>query len=124
MFLIYSLLMGLAALVLTPYWLVQSARHGKYLANLGERLGFSFPALGDRAGGGGEKGAGLKPSRPAEQGTIWLHAVSVGEVLSSVALARRLKDENPDRALIISTTTLTGQALARERMQDGRWDSR
>lgn len=116
MFLIYSLLMGLATLVLTPYWLLQSVRHGKYLANLGERLGFSFPALGDRAGGGGEKGAGLKPSRPAEQGTIWLHAVSVGEVLSSVALARRLKDENPDRALIISTTTLTGQALARERI--------
>ena len=114
MFLIYSLLMGLATLVLTPYWLLQSVRHGKYLANLGERLGFSFPGLS--GGAGGETAAGLNPSRPALQGAVWLHAVSVGEVLSSVALARRLKDENPARPLIISTTTLTGQALARERI--------
>src|SRR5208282_3086590 len=98
--------MGLATLVLTPYWLLQSARHGKYLANLGERLGFSFPGLGVAAGKEPtEKAAGLKSGRPALQGGIWLHAVSVGEVLSSVALARRLKEENPGRALIISTTT-------------------
>jgi 3-deoxy-D-manno-octulosonic-acid transferase len=99
---IYSLLMGLAALLLTPYWLVQGLRHGKYLSNLWERLGFSFPAL-----------AGL----PANStGAIWIHAVSVGEALSSVTLARRLKQAYPNRPLIISTTTITGQALARERM--------
>jgi 3-deoxy-D-manno-octulosonic-acid transferase len=94
--------MGLAALVLTPYWLLQSARHGKYLANLSQRLGFSFPGLAKL------------PSRPGA--AIWLHAVSVGEVLSSVTLARKLKDAFPQRPLIVSTTTLTGQALARERM--------
>ncbi len=132
MFLIYSVLMGLAALALTPYWLIQSARHGKYLANLGERLGFSFPGIGGGAGSaagtektaavgstvGAEKTAGLRTKRPALQGdgAIWLHAVSVGEVLSSVALARTLKEENPERPLIVSTTTLTGQALARERL--------
>ena len=43
MYFIYSLLMGLAALLLTPYWLVQGLRHGKYFSNLGQRLGFSFP---------------------------------------------------------------------------------
>lgn len=102
MFAIYSLLMGCAALVLTPYWLIQSLRHGKYLSNLGERLGFSFPGLA-KVPAGGEK-------------AIWLHAVSVGEVLSSVPLARKLKNEHPNRPLIISTTTLTGQALARQRM--------
>jgi len=42
---IYSSLMGLAALLLMPYWIVKGLRHGKYLSNLGERLGFSFPAL-------------------------------------------------------------------------------
>ncbi|MGA2098928.1 MAG: glycosyltransferase N-terminal domain-containing protein, partial [Candidatus Acidiferrum sp.] len=47
---------------------------------------------------------------------IWIHAVSVGEALSGVALARRLKQLYPDRPLIISTTTLTGQALAHQRM--------
>jgi 3-deoxy-D-manno-octulosonic-acid transferase len=99
---IYSLLMGLAALLLTPYWLVQGLRHGKYFSNLGQRLGFSFPTLGK-----------LPEQRP---GAIWIHAVSVGEALSGVTLARRLKQAYPDRPLVVSTTTLTGQALARERM--------
>jgi 3-deoxy-D-manno-octulosonic-acid transferase len=117
-FLIYSVLIGLAALALTPYWLIQSARHGKYLANLGQRLGFSFPGIGREAESttGAEKAAEPGTKRPALQGAIWLHAVSVGEVLSSVALARQLKAENPHRPLIISTTTMTGQALARERL--------
>lgn len=102
MYLVYSLLMGLAAIVLTPYWLIQGVRHGKYLSNLSERLGLSFPAL--------EK---LPAERPK---AIWLHAVSVGEVLSGVTLAKRLKAEFPERPLVISTTTITGQALAKERM--------
>ena len=102
MYFIYSLLLGIAALLLTPYWLVQGLRHGKYLSNLGERLGFSFPALA---------------KLPANStGAIWIHAVSVGEALSSVTLARRLKEAYPHRPLIISTTTITGQTLARERM--------
>jgi 3-deoxy-D-manno-octulosonic-acid transferase len=99
---IYSFLMGLTALLLAPYWLVQGLRRGKYLANLGERLGFSFPALA---------------KLPADStGAIWIHAVSVGETLASVTLARRLKEAYPNRRLIISTTTKTGQAVARERM--------
>jgi len=100
--LIYSLLMGLAALLLTPYWVVQGLRHGKYFSNLGQRLGFSFPTL-----------SRLPENRT---GAIWLHAVSVGEAISGITLARRLKQAYPDRPLIVSTTTLTGQALARERM--------
>ena len=102
MYFIYSLVMGLAALLLTPYWLVKGLRHGKYLSNLKERLGFSFPALG---------------KLPSERvGSIWIHAVSVGEVLSGVTLARQLKAAYPDRPLIVSTTTITGQTLARQRM--------
>jgi 3-deoxy-D-manno-octulosonic-acid transferase len=99
---IYSFLMGLAALLLAPYWLVQGLRRHKYFSNLGERLGFSFPGLGK-----------LPADRP---GAMWIHAVSVGEVLSGLALARRLKDTYPARPLIISTNTITGQTLARERM--------
>jgi 3-deoxy-D-manno-octulosonic-acid transferase len=98
---VYSLLLGVAAIALTPYWLVQGLRHGKYLSNLGERLGFSYPSL---------------KQVPNLQGCILLHAVSVGEVLSGISLARRLKETYPDRRFIVSTTTITGQALARERM--------
>jgi 3-deoxy-D-manno-octulosonic-acid transferase len=101
-YLTYSLLMGFAVLLLIPYWLLEGLRHGKYIRNLGQRLGFSFPTLSK-----------LPENRP---GAIWIHAVSVGEALSGVTLARRLKQAYPDRPLVISTTTLTGQALARERM--------
>jgi len=101
-YLVYSLLMGLAAILLTPYWLAQGIRHKKYLSNLKERLGLSFPAL--------EK----LPAEP--KGAIWLHAVSVGEVLAGVTLAKRLKEEFPQRPLVVSTTTITGQALAKERI--------
>jgi len=99
---VYSLLMGLAAVLFSPVWIVQGLRHGKYLSNLKERLGFSFPAL-----------SRLPSQRPA---AIWIHAVSVGEVLSAVALAKKLKQDYPARPLILSTTTLTGHNLARERM--------
>ena len=102
MYLFYSVLMGLAALLTAPYWVIQGIRHGKYLSNLGERLGLSLPGL-----------AKLPAKRPE---AIWLHAVSVGEALSGVTLARRIKETYPNRPLIISTTTLTGQALAKERM--------
>lgn len=102
MYFIYSFLMGTAALLLTPFWVVQGLRHGKYFSNLGQRLGLSFPSLNK-----------LPTNRP---GAIWIHAVSVGEALSSVKLAQRLKETYPNRPLVVSTTTITGQALARERM--------
>jgi len=101
-YLVYSVLMALATILLTPYWFIQGIRHGKYLSNLKERLGLAFPAL--------EK-------LPAERfDAIWLHAVSVGEVLAGLTLARRLKEHFPGRPLVVSTTTITGQALAKERM--------
>jgi 3-deoxy-D-manno-octulosonic-acid transferase len=100
---IYSFLMGAAALLLSPYWLVSGLRRGKYLPNLRERLGLSLGSLGR-----------LPDDRP---GAIWIHAVSVGELLSGIGLAKRLKEAYPNRPLVVSTTTITGQSLARERMQ-------
>jgi 3-deoxy-D-manno-octulosonic-acid transferase len=101
-FFFYSVLMGLAALLTSPYWFFRGIRHGKYLSNLSERLGFSLPEL-----------TKLPADRP---GAIWIHAVSVGEALSGIPLAKRLKETYPQRALIVSTTTQTGYALAKERM--------
>jgi 3-deoxy-D-manno-octulosonic-acid transferase len=99
---LYSFFAAVAAILSAPYWLIQGLRHGKYLSNLGERLGFSVPGV-----------QGLPADRPS---AIWLHAVSVGEALSGVVLARRLKEAYPQRPLIVSTTTLTGYTLAKERM--------
>jgi 3-deoxy-D-manno-octulosonic-acid transferase len=102
LYFLYSALTAVAVLLFLPYWLVQALRHGKYLSNLGQRLGFSYPDL-----------AKLPADRP---GAIWLHAVSVGEALSGVSLARQLKERYPSRPLIVSTTTMTGHAVAQARM--------
>ena len=101
MYLIYSFLLACAALGLLPYWIVQGLRHGKYFSNLRQRLGLSFPTLTALAG------------RP---GAIWLHAVSVGEALSAITLARQLKEKYPESPLVLSTTTITGQQLVRDRL--------
>ena len=87
MYFLYSVLMGLAALLTSPYWLIQGLRHGKYLSNLGQRLGFSI--------------SGLEKLSAQHPGSIWIHAVSVGEALSGVTLARRLKDSYPQRPLVV-----------------------
>lgn len=103
MYFLYSLITGITTILLAPYILVSSARRKKYLPNLAERLALKFPPE-------------LWADGKASSRTIWLHAVSVGEVLAAVPFARCLRQRFPGSRLVISTTTATGQALARERM--------
>ena len=98
MYLLYSALLAVWLVVSLPYWLLQMMRHGKYRAGLSERLG-RVPALLAR---------GTKP-------TIWVHAVSVGEVLAVSGLVGELTSRYPHYRLVVSTTTATGQKLARSR---------
>jgi 3-deoxy-D-manno-octulosonic-acid transferase len=94
----------LAGLVLgSPWWLWRMATTQKYREGLGERLG-RVSALESHAG------------RPL----IWVHAVSVGEVLAISRLVKELDAALPDYFVAISTTTRTGQALARERFGSNR----
>jgi 3-deoxy-D-manno-octulosonic-acid transferase len=95
MYFVYSVLLTAGLFFLTPYFLFQAWRHGKYLPSLGERLG--------RIPDGGY-------TRPV----IWLHCVSVGETQAARPLAQAVLDRFPDHDLVVSTTTITGQAVARE----------
>ena len=99
MYLIYSALLAAGLLVSLPYWLLQALRHGKYRAGLDERLGRIPTRLVTGA------------ARPA----IWIHAVSVGEVLAISGLAEELAKRFPQHRIVISTTTDTGQKLAQSR---------
>ena len=92
----YSILLTLGILLLLPAFLLDAARHGKYVAGLRERAGGVAPV---EAGG-----------RPVG----WLHCVSVGEAQAARPLFRLLRERFPDMALAVSTTTLTGQSVARE----------
>lgn len=103
MMLIYNVLITLYFILALPYYAVQMARHNKYRAGLKQRLGFYPPSVG----------RGPKRGR-----RIWFHAVSVGEVLAVMPLVRRVRAELPDARIVLSTVTLTGQGLARERLGD------
>lgn len=98
MYLAYSLLIALGVLIASPYFLFRAIQTGKYFGTLGERFGNLPPFV---------------KNLPA--GCIWLHAVSVGEALAALTLARQLKSQFPARPIVISTTTETGQKLANER---------
>ncbi|HEX4951158.1 MAG TPA: 3-deoxy-D-manno-octulosonic acid transferase [Blastocatellia bacterium] len=101
MYFLYSIFLSLAFLALLPYFLYQAFCNKKYLNNFRERLGALPEAL--RSDG-----------RP----TIWIHAVSVGETLAAHPLVQALRKRFPQHRLIFSTTTATGQAVARSRISE------
>jgi 3-deoxy-D-manno-octulosonic-acid transferase len=100
-YLLYSFLTCVVFVLASPYFLYQALRHNKYVGSIGQRLGYlpvSFNLDGDES--------------------IWVHAVSVGEVLSARPLVTELRARYPKLRLFLSTTTLTGQQLARRSVSD------
>jgi 3-deoxy-D-manno-octulosonic-acid transferase len=100
MYLAYSLLTLVVFVAVSPYFVYQAIRYKKYIGSLRQRLGFlpiSFNIDGDES--------------------IWIHAVSVGEVLTARALAADLKTRYPRLRLFLSTTTIAGQQVARRNLQ-------
>jgi 3-deoxy-D-manno-octulosonic-acid transferase len=96
---LYSFALFLVLVFGAPYWLVRMATTGKYREGLSERLGFVPARL-----------------READsRRTIWVHAVSVGEVLAASRLVNELSACAPQYRVLFSTTTRTGQRLARDR---------
>lgn len=96
MYLLYSLLTLGVFVMVSPYFLYQAVRYKKYIGSLGQRLGYlpiAFNVDGEES--------------------IWIHAVSVGEVLTARALAADLKAQYPRLRLFLSTTTIAGQQVAR-----------
>ena len=100
MYLAYSVLIVLFFLGMSPYFVYQAIRHRKYIGSFGQRLGFlplSFNLDGEES--------------------IWIHAVSVGEVLTARALLPQLRERYPRFRIVLSTTTMTGQQVARSNLQ-------
>ena len=101
MYVLYSVLIVLFFLIMSPYFLYQAIRHRKYIASLPQRLGylpmtFNFDA----------------------DESIWIHAVSVGEVLAARALVPPLRERYPRLRIFVSTTTMTGHQVARTNLRD------
>jgi 3-deoxy-D-manno-octulosonic-acid transferase len=97
MYVLYSVLSTILLIAVSPYLLYQAIRHRKYVGSLRQRLGFlplSFNVDGDAS--------------------IWIHAVSVGETLTTRALLTELRARFPNLKIFLSTTTMTGQQVARK----------
>ncbi len=98
--LLYSAFLTLAAALSAPVWGWRMARQGRYRTGLRQRLGSVHYRL-----------------RAAVQGrpVVWLHAVSVGEVMASTRLVHALEAALPGHVVVVSTTTPTGQHVAQQR---------
>jgi 3-deoxy-D-manno-octulosonic-acid transferase len=99
---IYSCALALALTLSSPWWLWRLATSERYRAGLRGRLG-GVPAELTKAVEGHK--------------TIWLHAVSVGELMAAERLIAELQKTLPGWVIAVSTTTATGQKLAKERLQ-------
>ena len=98
MYVLYSALLAVTLVLSLPWWIYQMLRHGKYRTGFLQRFGALPPRLSRSA----------KPS-------IWVHTVSVGEVLAVTGLIKQLQLRFAGHRILISTTTDTGQKLASSR---------
>jgi 3-deoxy-D-manno-octulosonic-acid transferase len=98
MFMLYNILLTLAAALAVPYYGAKILLTGKYRHSMGPKFGFNRPDLYD-----GMRGAPR----------IWVHAVSVGEVTAAAPIMAALRADFPAACLVLSTGTETGQEMAR-----------
>ena len=96
---LYRVLQAFGLPVLILYFLFRGLRNRGYWRSLPQRFGF-LP----------------RSYRQTGPGAIWLHAVSVGEVLASVEFLRGLRAEFPHSRLFVSTSTLAGRATAGDKL--------
>jgi 3-deoxy-D-manno-octulosonic-acid transferase len=105
--LLYGIYVGLTGglfLALLPFFLIYTGVTGRYRRHLRERLGLIPPTALQRLGPGPR---------------IWIHAVSLGEVRVAESIIKVLRRKIPECAIVVSTTTEHGRALAEERLQGG-----
>ena len=95
MFLIYSLLFTVGLLLAAPYYLWRLRGNLTRGAGWRERFGFLPQSFEDHAG--------------RATGSIWIHAVSVGETLAVTGLVQELKRRHPERRILMSHVTPAGR---------------
>jgi len=100
---IYNLLWPVGLIFFLPGYLVKMFRRGNYREKFGQRLGWYDPQL---------------QARLYWKKSIWLHAVSVGEVTIALKLAQQIHALNPELHFVLTTTTTTGFAFASKNATD------
>ena len=101
---LYNIFQVTSLIFLSPLLLVKAIISPKYRGRILLRLGIGIEELTHKL--------------PAGEMRIWIHALSVGEVLSAQPLVKGLRLACPTITLIFSASTKTGEKLAREIMGD------
>jgi len=97
MYILYNIILSVAAIFIAPYFLLKIIFAGKYRKSIIFKLG----------------GRQAKILTDLKNGPrIWIHAVSVGEVTAAAPIAASLKMKRPEIKIIFSTSTETGQEMA------------
>jgi 3-deoxy-D-manno-octulosonic-acid transferase len=86
-----------------PVLLVALVVRKKYRVGLCQRMGFIPQSVHDQ----------LKGVHP-----IWIHAVSVGEVIASIPIIKKIKEVYPQKKIVLSTITSTGHDTARQKIPE------
>ncbi len=89
----YSCVLGVSAILYSPFFFYQMIAKGKYRKSFWQRLGFSFPKV---------------------KNPIWVHGVSVGEAKAIAPLVKRIKQDYPQTPILFTTITETGLAEAKK----------
>jgi 3-deoxy-D-manno-octulosonic-acid transferase len=103
---LYSILYALGFVLLSPTFLYKMWKRGKYRENFWQRFGAYRQELRAQL----QQKTGPR---------CWIQAVSVGEINLTLTLIPELRRQLPDLQIVVSTTTSTGHALARERLPVG-----
>jgi len=98
MFVLYEVLLYLVFLITLPFFLIAGLLRGKYLSNFPERMGFYRGRKGEH--------------------DLWIHAVSVGEAIAARPVVTEILSLRPETSIVMTTTTITGQAQARRLYPD------
>ena len=101
MYALYSLLILIVGVIVSPYLVYQAIRYKKYIGSLRQRMGYLPVSFNLDA-----------------EDSIWIHAVSVGETMTVRALIADLRRRYPALRIFLSTTTMAGQQVARRNVQD------
>ena len=114
MYFLYSLLYCVVLLFLLP---LHYLKRPKQLRKrwLREKFGFINPPLSPLAKGGIDGSESIR----TKGGIIWVHAVSVGEVMAALPLLKKLREKYPSKNITLSTITDSGQKVGREGAPEG-----
>jgi 3-deoxy-D-manno-octulosonic-acid transferase len=102
--LVYNLIFPLVFVLAAPYYLWRIWKRGSVTRAFGERLGLYSP--------------GLRARLAALDRPVWIHAVSVGEMMLAAVLVRELRAQCRDLDIVITTTTVTGRQVGQRLVDD------